>query len=72
MNREYPEYILKILRESVGINKTDTQHDEEFNTWSANEVFDSVMRYEMDPNPIRVKDLIIGIYGIDLDKINAN
>lgn len=63
------EYILQILRESVGVDKYDTQHDEEFNNkWPKDEIFDSVMRYEATFNPVRVKEFIRDIYGVDLFK----
>jgi predicted RNA-binding Zn-ribbon protein involved in translation (DUF1610 family) len=63
----YPEWILAILRESVNIDRYDTQHDEEFNTkWSKDEVFDSVMRYEATYNPTKIKEFIRDIYGVDL------
>ena len=70
MSKTYPEYILKILRESVNISGDDTQHDKEFNTqWSKDEVFDSVMSYEATYNPIRVKEFVKDIYGVDLDSM---
>lgn len=71
MKKKYPEYILRILRESVGIEPYDTQHDEEFNTqWSQNEVFDSVMGYEATFNPTRVKEFVKDIYGVNLDEVS--
>lgn len=69
--KSYPSYILCILRESIDLDPSDTQYDEEFNTqWSQDEVFESVMSYEATYNPSRVKEFIKDIYGIDLNNIS--
>lgn len=46
MNHNYPEHILETLRERCGLEEDDTSRDEEFQTWSPEEVFEEVLNYE--------------------------
>ena len=46
MNHNYPEYILKKLREFDGLDEENDSNDAEFQAMSPQEVFDIVLRYE--------------------------
>lgn len=46
MNQNYPEYIMKKVREFNYLNEEDTSRDEEFQSMSPEEVFDQVLKYD--------------------------
>ena len=46
MNHNYPESILRYLRQHEGLDELDTSLDSEFRTWSPGEVFEAVLDYE--------------------------
>lgn len=46
MNHNYPEYILKKLRERVGNNEDDTSQDEEFQEMSPEDVLNEVLEWD--------------------------
>lgn len=46
MNHNYPESILKILRQRKGLEEDDTSRDEEFNEMSPHAVFEEVLQWE--------------------------
>lgn len=46
MNNNYPESILKILRQRKDLEEDDTSRDEEFNEMSPHAVFEEVLEWE--------------------------
>lgn len=46
MNHNYPEHIVKKLRELDGLDEDNNSKDTEFQEMSPQEVFDAVLRYE--------------------------
>ena len=68
----YPEYILKYLRLRAGMNESDTSLDEHFNKMRKDAVFEEVLRWQgIIGWGTQIKGWIEGIYGIDLDDLNA-
>lgn len=46
MNHNYPNYVLKVLRQKFGKSEDDTSMDEYFQTISPDEVFDEILEWE--------------------------
>lgn len=46
MNHNYPDYVLEAVRQSRGLEEDDTSRDEEFLTWSPEEIFEAVLNWE--------------------------
>ena len=66
----YPENILRLVRQNLDIEPTDTSMDEEINAMSRNEVLDRVCEWEGLIGYGRViREWIKDIYGIDLDRM---
>ena len=65
---EYPEYILKDLRQREGYDENDSSHDEWLNEMEPDDAFDEVCTWN---GLIRYGGVIRGwikaIYGIDFD-----
>lgn len=45
MQNKYPEYIMQKLRESLGLEPTETYRDAEINLMSSNWAFDSLLEW---------------------------
>ena len=66
----YPENILRLVRQNLDLESTDTSMDEEINAMSRNEVFNRVCEWEGLIGYGRViREWIKDIYGIDLDRM---
>ena len=66
----YPENILRLVRQNLDLEPTDTSMDEEINAMSRNEVFNRVCEWEGLIGYGRViREWIKDIYGINLDEI---
>ena len=46
MNHNYPNYVLKVLRQRFGKSEDDTSMDEYFQTISPDEVFNEILEWE--------------------------
>ena len=46
MNHNYPNYVLKVLRQKFGKSEDDTSMDEYFQTISPDEVFNEILEWE--------------------------
>jgi len=66
--KEYPEYILRTLRQREGLEETDTSMDDKFNNYSPNKVFKEILEWEgiIGWDNI-IKSWIRDIYGVDLN-----
>ena len=65
----YPENILRLVRQNLDIESTDTSMDEEINNMSRNEVLNRVCEWEGLIGYGRViREWIKDIYGVDLDR----
>lgn len=70
MKHKYPEYIMKMLRQRLGLDEDDTSRDTELNTYSPSEAFEEVCNWEGLINyASTIKHWIEGIYGFDIDEI---
>lgn len=67
----YPEYIMKTLRQRLGLDESDTSKDNYLNTLSKNEVLYEVCQWDglLGYDTI-IKRWVNDIYDIDLDNIN--
>jgi hypothetical protein len=67
MNNKYPEHIMGILRQRLGLEFDDTSRDVEILTYSHNEVFDEVCEWEgLIDYGDKIRELVDSIYGIEL------
>lgn len=65
----YPEYIMKKLRQRLGLEEDDTSRDTEINMYSPNEAFEGVLEWEgILGYAFYIKMWIEDIYKIDLDE----
>lgn len=65
----YPEYIMKKLRQHLGLESNDTSRDDEINTYSGNEAFEGVLEWEGICGYTEfIKMWIQDIYEIDLNE----
>lgn len=72
MSNRYPENIMKIVRESCGLEENNRLHDAHLQQLSANEVFERVLNYEgLIHCAGRIKSLVRDIYKVDLDAASA-
>ena len=70
MNK-YPEYIMEMLRQRLGLEEDDTSRDAEINSYSSNKAFEEVLVWEGFIGYARhIKMWIADIYGIDLDVVS--
>jgi hypothetical protein len=70
MKKQYPENILRKLRQRQDLEKYDTSMDETFNAMSPNEVFEAVLEWQgFIGYSNTIKIWIEQIYGINLDEI---
>ena len=66
----YPENILRLVRQNLDLEPTDTSMDEEINAMSRNEIFNRVCEWEGLIGYGRViHEWIKDIYSVDLDKV---
>lgn len=69
---KYPEHIMKVLRQRLGLEADDTSRDNEINTYSPNEALEEVLTWE---GICGYGSIIIwwieSIYGIDLDTLST-
>lgn len=66
----YPENILRLVRQNLDLESTDTSMDEEINAMSRNEVLDRVCEWEGLIGYGRViREWIKDIYGVNLDRM---
>ena len=67
MQNKYPEYIMQKLRESLGLEPTETYRDAEINLMSSNWAFDSLLEWEgLIDYGDKIRELVDSIYGIEL------
>ena len=66
----YPENILRLVRQNLDLEPTDTSMDEEINNMSRNEVLNRVCEWEglIDYGRV-IREWIKDIYGVDLDRM---
>lgn len=65
----YPEYIMKTLRESKGLEPYDESKDTDISSMSKTSVFEAVLNYEGDIGAVyHIMGLVKGIFGVDLEK----
>jgi len=70
--KQYPEYILKKLRQRQGLIESDKSHDDQLNKMSPDEVFEECLEWEGLINYHYIlKNWTKDIYGVDLDNING-
>lgn len=66
--KKYPEYIMRNLRERLGVNSKDTSQDEEIMSMSKETVLDEYLNYEgIIGYGGQIKDLVEMIWGIELE-----
>lgn len=66
---KYPENIIRIVRQSLDLEPTDTSKDDEINVMSRSEILDCVCEWEGLIGYGRViRNWIKDIYGINLDE----
>lgn len=66
----YPENIMSTIRQYHGMDNMDTSRDEEFGSYTPNEVFEIVTGYAgLKGCSYVIKNWINNIYGISLDAI---
>lgn len=69
-NMNYPESILKIVRQNLDLEPTDTSRDEDIQNMSRAEVLERVCSWEgLIGYAETIKEWIKDIYGINLDEI---
>lgn len=67
---EYPEHILKILRQRRGLDENDKTEDKDLNMLSQNEVFSEVCEWDgLCGYAYKIKIWIDDIYKIDIESI---
>lgn len=67
---EYPEHILKILRQRRDLDENDKTEDNDLNMLSQNEVFSEVCEWDgLCGYAYKIKSWIDDIYKIDLEEI---
>lgn len=72
MENKYPEDIMEILRQRLGLEEDDTSRDSEINTYTPSEAFEEVCNWEgFLGYASTIKSWIEDIYGIDLDSIET-
>ena len=65
----YPENILRLVRQNLDLDPTDTSMDDEINAMSRNEVLDRVCEWEgLIGYGEVIREWIKDIYGVDLDR----
>lgn len=66
--KEYPEYILRTLRQREDLEETDTSMDDKFNNYSPNKAFKEMLEWEgIIGWDNTIKSWIRDIYGVDLN-----
>ena len=66
----YPEHIMKVLRQRLGLDEDDTLRDDEINIYSTSEAFEEVLNWEgILGYASEIKYWIESIYGIDIDAL---
>ena len=66
METKYPTYIMKRLRQNLGLEPDDTSGDKEIDIMSPGEVVDRVLEWEgIIGYSSLITDLIFGDYGFD-------
>ena len=67
---KYPEHIMKVLRQRLGLDEDDTLRDDEINIYSPSEAFEEVLNWEgILGYANTIKWWIESIYGIDIDAL---
>lgn len=65
----YPEYIMKKLRQQLGLESDDTSRDTEINIYSGNEAFEGILEWEgICGYTELLKMWIKDIYDVDLNE----
>lgn len=63
----YPIYIMKMLRQRLGVGEDDTSRDVEVNLMTKNQAFNNVLEWEgIIGYEYKIRDWIRDIYGIEL------
>lgn len=66
----YPENILRLVRQNLDLDPTDTSMNDEINAMSRNEVLNRVCEWEgLIAYGKVIREWIKDIYGVDLDKV---
>ena len=66
----YPENILRLVRQNLDLEPTDTSMDDEINNMSRNEVLNRVCEWEgLIAYGKVIHEWIKDIYSVDLDKV---
>ena len=66
METKYPTYIMKRLRQNLGLEPDDTSGDKEIDIMSPGEVVDRVLEWEgIIGYSSLITDLIFDVYGFD-------
>lgn len=66
----YPENILRLIRQNLDLEPTDTSMDDEINAMSRNEVLDRVCEWEgLIGYGKVIREWIKDIYSVDLDRM---
>lgn len=66
METKYPAYIMKRLRQNLGLEPDDTSGDKEIDIMSPGEVVDRVLEWEgIIGYSSLITDLIFDVYGFD-------
>lgn len=72
MNNNYPEYILRVLRERNDLEEDDTSRDEEFQNMAPASVLEECLEWEgISGYSSWLMARIYDIYGIHLDGFNS-
>ena len=66
MKTKYPAYIMKRLRQNLGLKPNDASKDKEIDIMSPGEVVDQVLEWEgIIGYSILITNLIFDVYGFD-------
>lgn len=68
-NQKYCDYIMKVLRQRLGLDENDTSKDERINEMSESRVFKEMCEWEgLIGYGSRLLDWVEDIYGIELNR----
>ena len=71
MKCKYPEYIMKAVRGTLGLDEEDISSDEMINSMSKLQIFDRVLQWDgIIGYEYRIISWIEDIFGVDLREVN--